>query len=363
MWWTMNCHYNAVYDVQRMNVSSKLGDAAVDARYDGDKQERFAFVRDNPDLVAQMIALRTELLMRMVMPAIVPHSAEAPFMAMARFETGPGGNPHHHGFSVGTPGPRVQRVKADVEGEGDEGPQTVKLDVLTVLRAVRREWPVEDQWSRAQVEDWVSRALARDDAEHAAMAKQEIGDVDGDLGGSESSGGEEPGVEGVEGAGVARGGMCGRVSGVVKELIERGEVEEVFPEGCEGRSDVQFRRVPPVEKAMRLAEGEKRGRGHPVGEPRAYREEHSVAAVEELGVLREAEGETQLQSDLERAFAKFFEDVVSEWNPCFRKKAVGATGGMRTSVRMTWTSILLVSRSCRQKRRRCVTLRAIVRSD
>ena len=58
--------------------------------------------------------------------------------------------------------------------------------MLTVLRAVRREWPVEDQWSRAQVEDWVSRALARDDAEHAAMAKEETGDVDGDLGGSES---------------------------------------------------------------------------------------------------------------------------------------------------------------------------------
>ena len=30
LWWTMNCHYNAAYDVQRMNVRSKSGQAAVD---------------------------------------------------------------------------------------------------------------------------------------------------------------------------------------------------------------------------------------------------------------------------------------------------------------------------------------------
>ena len=41
-------------------------------------------------------------------------------MSMARFETGPGGNAHYHGFNVGTPGPQVLRVKADVEGDGDE---------------------------------------------------------------------------------------------------------------------------------------------------------------------------------------------------------------------------------------------------
>ena len=37
---------------------------SVDEAFLGDKQERFEFVRDSPDLVAQMLALRTELLMQ-----------------------------------------------------------------------------------------------------------------------------------------------------------------------------------------------------------------------------------------------------------------------------------------------------------
>ena len=54
MWWTMNCKYNAAYDVQRMKTQSALGDASVAAAEAGDKQERFLFTRDNPDLVAYM---------------------------------------------------------------------------------------------------------------------------------------------------------------------------------------------------------------------------------------------------------------------------------------------------------------------
>ena len=59
LWWTLNCRYNAVYDVQRMNTKSRLGDASVDPRDAGDREERFLFARDNPDLVAYMLALRT----------------------------------------------------------------------------------------------------------------------------------------------------------------------------------------------------------------------------------------------------------------------------------------------------------------
>jgi len=86
-------------------------------------QERFEFVRDNPDLATQMIALRTELLMRVLMPTLVPHSDEIPFLPMARFETGPGGNPHYHGCAAGAGNPRLLRVKADVgqSGAGDVG--------------------------------------------------------------------------------------------------------------------------------------------------------------------------------------------------------------------------------------------------
>ena len=62
------------------------------------KRVRFMFARDNPDLVMYMLKLRAELHMRMVMPTVVRHSAAEPFMPMARFETGPGGN-HWHLFA------------------------------------------------------------------------------------------------------------------------------------------------------------------------------------------------------------------------------------------------------------------------
>ena len=53
--------------------------------------------------------------MRVVMPQIVPHTEAEPFMAMARFETGDGGNPHFHGFTVGAGGPQLGRVNADMD--------------------------------------------------------------------------------------------------------------------------------------------------------------------------------------------------------------------------------------------------------
>ena len=74
------------------------------------------------------MALRTELLMRMVMPAIVPHSEAWPYLAMARFETGPSGNPHYHGFCVGGGNPRLQRVRADV-GDGGSGDEALDSDL------------------------------------------------------------------------------------------------------------------------------------------------------------------------------------------------------------------------------------------
>ena len=128
-WWTMNCKYNAAYDVQRMNVKSKLGDASVNDIGAGDSEERFEFTRDNPDLVCYMLAFRTELLMRIVMPSVVKHSKKHPYMSMARAEVGPNGNPHYHGFSMGVPGPRVTRVEGDVDGEGDLPPDTLSGDV------------------------------------------------------------------------------------------------------------------------------------------------------------------------------------------------------------------------------------------
>ena len=100
LWWTMNCKYNSAYDVQRLNTESTQGVSDVGGSSAGARQERFEFARDNADLVAYMLTLRTELLMRIVMPAVVGHSENDPSMDIARFEVGTNGNPHWYGMSV-----------------------------------------------------------------------------------------------------------------------------------------------------------------------------------------------------------------------------------------------------------------------
>lgn len=130
-WWTLNCKYNAAYDVHRLKTG-KDGRAAVDESCDGKKLERFLFVKYNPDIVTYMLALRTGLTMHIVMPPVVPHSLRAPYMSMSRFETGPNGNPHYHGFSVGARGPRMNRVRPDVDGVGD-APRDVDMEIRQIL--------------------------------------------------------------------------------------------------------------------------------------------------------------------------------------------------------------------------------------
>ena len=60
--------------------------------------------------------------MQIVMPSVIRHSAQQPYKAMARFETGTlGGNLHAHGFSYGSDAPRMpRRVKAHSVEQGDE---------------------------------------------------------------------------------------------------------------------------------------------------------------------------------------------------------------------------------------------------
>ena len=63
-----------MYEIHRLNVGAALGEEAVTDVADAQRAVRRAFVRDRPDIVTFMVALRTELLMRMLMPAIVPHN-------------------------------------------------------------------------------------------------------------------------------------------------------------------------------------------------------------------------------------------------------------------------------------------------
>ena len=154
LWWTMNCKYNAAYDVQRLNTQSSQAGSSGGGSTSSDRQERFEFARDNPDLVAYVMTLRTELLMRIVMPAVVGHSAVDPYMAMARFETGPGGNPHLHGMSMGRRCPEFRHVRDDIDGEGDMPPETVSEDVQACQRFWERQdpsaWPEGVEMSVAE---------------------------------------------------------------------------------------------------------------------------------------------------------------------------------------------------------------------
>ena len=304
LWWTLNCKYNAAYDVQRLNVKSLSGKASLRTRDEGDKQGRFMFTRDNPDLVAYQMMLRGELHMRMVMPAIVPHSEGAPYMAMARFETGPGGNPHLHGFSVGDPGPEVKRVEADVDGADDLPPQTLLDDGRLVRRAMLREnsgirWGYDEVKSARDALAMIKRVLAEDDAAHGMRGERE---EDGD---AASSGGDTDG----EGARVDY--VEGRSLAVMAAFVEQGFLEEVQGEGEGERSDVRYRLVPPVPAAQ------SEGLGLDSKEAWGRSKARVHGDLVDLGIMKPEHEEKQLQSALERQFAEFFDGVVSEWNPCF----------------------------------------------
>jgi hypothetical protein len=116
-WWTLNHRYNFDYEVHRLNVADSLHAAgpveetevgrallACDAAA---KKFRYNFVRHAPDISVYMHALRAELHMRMVMPCVTGHSKAKPYLSMARFETGSGGNKHWHGMSYGEDNPRI----------------------------------------------------------------------------------------------------------------------------------------------------------------------------------------------------------------------------------------------------------------
>ena len=101
-------------------MSSSLAREALRTDSDNAADVRFNFVRSAPDLAAFMIALGAELSMRIVMPAVLPSTDWQPFRAMGRFETGDSGNPHLHGFTVASGGPRLGRVRGDVEADPPE---------------------------------------------------------------------------------------------------------------------------------------------------------------------------------------------------------------------------------------------------
>ncbi len=119
-WFTLNPNYNQLNEIHRLNVHAPDVESALDPAISSHAQVRYDFIRDSPDIAAFMVHLRKELEMKMEMPTIVPHSRAFPFLAMCRFETGPNGNPHDHGFSYGLPPPVLGKVRGDVKGDKQE---------------------------------------------------------------------------------------------------------------------------------------------------------------------------------------------------------------------------------------------------
>ena len=92
---TLNCPYNYLYEIHRFQPTPDCLDPTSATA----KRLRFQWCLDNPDIVCFLHAVRVELLIRMVMPAILPNTWERPFQFWARFEEGTNGNPHAHGLA------------------------------------------------------------------------------------------------------------------------------------------------------------------------------------------------------------------------------------------------------------------------
>ncbi len=132
LWWTLNVKYYLVHDIHRFSTPTSAvvpvilrSDAAATAPVTDDNvqvfgaepitwsnaistsQTRNLFLRDNPDIASYIFALRAELTMRIVMPTIVPHSHDAKFICMARFEEGNYCSPHCHGLSYVSDHPTI----------------------------------------------------------------------------------------------------------------------------------------------------------------------------------------------------------------------------------------------------------------
>ena len=166
------------------------------------------------------------------MPAVVRHSERWPYMTMSRFETGPNGNPHYHGFSVGVRGPVMQRVKDDDGGREDMPPKTVSADVQLFKKCLQdimetSSWKYEEERSTEDVLAWASLALrSAKDAEDSDVSCSEASDRD------EAS--DHAGDE-----------FAGRVRALLEELVEAGCLETVRGESDGGAGVRGYRLLRP----------------------------------------------------------------------------------------------------------------------
>ena len=110
-WFTLNCPYNYLHEIHRFQTDKNcLNQLNADSKY-----MRWRWSLDNPDIVCQLHAIRVELIIRVVIPAVVPPTPSNPFQYWARFEQGYSGNPHAHALGYGPFNPSFDNVVKDEE--------------------------------------------------------------------------------------------------------------------------------------------------------------------------------------------------------------------------------------------------------
>jgi len=145
-WFTLNCPYNYLHEIHRFHGK----DGSLRGNDPESKRMRVQWCYDNPDLVCFLHALRVELLVRMVMPTIVPTSAEQPFQYWVRFEEGTSGNPHAHGLSYAAGNPSlcgIESLTQRSEGEMPEEDKRVEMaqKLAEYFSEIASEWhPAKD---------------------------------------------------------------------------------------------------------------------------------------------------------------------------------------------------------------------------
>jgi hypothetical protein len=251
---------------------------------------------------------------------------------------------------MGIPGPTVGRVRADVEGDGDEVPDLDIEDFVSVLKALEgvgadTEMTMDDL--RRVVEGGLEREAERraqcatgedeGEAERVGVAV----DVDAEL----SEVAEALILPGsvVEG-GHANMGLCepvgvsrGMVARMAQELVEDGVVarvegmEELVCGVCEG--PVKYRMATAKCAAKVVEVKRRRDRRH--RRERLEGEGDGVGA--ESRIFEERNAKVTKQSDLENMFSDFFGQIVKEWNPCSRTLGPVGTCGTQRLARMTWS--------------------------
>jgi len=204
--------------------------------------------------------------MRIVMPSLVPHTPEQPFLSMARFECGDGsGNPHFHGFVVGAGNPKLGRVRGDVTAEGgaDEMPGTPSSSDAESLQAV---------------------------ADEQAGVEADPQEVPADL----------------------------PVAEVSSACAADDEVPPVTPRGKSRGPLSKGRAAEPmaVDESSPVPDSGARGVSTGSGARRVLCQNPSAASAGLPDNFREATKHVEAQSVKEREFHDYFGPLVSEWNPC-----------------------------------------------